>query len=51
MCDTETYIKNHIKRVQNKLFKLIAALSIRLQEHDKSKLQEPELSLWKKMDK
>ena len=50
MCDTETYIKNHIKRVQNKLFKLITALSIRLQDHDKSKLQEPELSMWKKMD-
>ena len=50
MCDTESYIRNHIKRVQNKLFKLITALSIRLQEHDESKLEEPEFSLWKKMD-
>lgn len=50
MCDTESYIRNHIKRVQNKLFKLIAALTIRSQEHDKSKLEEPEFSLWKKMD-
>lgn len=48
--DTETYIRNHIRCVQNKLFKLITALSIRLQEHDKSKLREPEFSLWKKMD-
>ena len=50
MCDTESYIRNHIKRVWNKLLKLITALSIRLQEHDKSKLEEPEFSLWKKMD-
>ena len=50
MCDTESYIRNHIKRVQNKLFKLITVLSIRLREHDKSKLEEPEFSLWKKMD-
>lgn len=48
MCDTELYILNHIKKVQNKICKLIVALSIRLQEHDKSKLEEPEFSLWKK---
>ena len=48
MCDTESYILNHIKKVQNKICKLIVALSIRLQEHDKSKLEEPEFSLWKK---
>jgi len=50
MCDTELYIRNHIKRVQNKLSKLVAALLIRMREHDKSKLEEPEFSLWKKMD-
>lgn len=50
MCDTESYILNHIKKVQNKICKLIVALSIRLQEHDKSKLEEPEFSLWKKID-
>ena len=50
MCDTKSYILNHIKRVQNKLFKLIIALLMRSQEHDKSKLEEPEFSLWEKMD-
>ena len=45
MCDTKSYILNHIKRVQNKLFKLIIALLMRSQEHDKSKLEEPEFSL------
>ena len=40
MCDTKSYILNHIKRVQNKLFKLIIALLMRSQEHDKSKLEE-----------
>ena len=50
MCDTKSYILNHRKRVQNKLFKLIVALLMRSQEHDKSKLEEPEFSLWEKMD-
>lgn len=50
MNDTETYIRSHIERVRKKLNVLIDILTKRAINHDKSKLEEPELSLWKKMD-
>jgi hypothetical protein len=50
MTDTETYIRSHIERVRKKLNVLIDVLMKRAIRHDKSKLEEPEFSLWKKMD-
>lgn len=50
MNDTESYILEHIKRVQFKLIRMIKLLVVRCVVHDKSKLQEPEFSLWVKMD-
>lgn len=50
MLDTESYIKSHINRVRQKIYVLINGLNERAINHDKSKLEEPEFSLWKKMD-
>ena len=50
MNDTESYIRSHIERVRKKLNVLIDVLNKRAILHDKSKLEEPEFSLWKKMD-
>ena len=50
MVDTEKYILSHIERVRKKIDILISALIKRSICHDKSKLKEPEFSLWKKMD-
>ena len=47
---TEEYINSHINRVQKWIGKFSSILFIRGVNHDKSKLCEPELSLWKKMD-
>ena len=48
--NTELYIKKHIFNVKRKLDKIIQELLFRKENHDKSKLTEPELSLWKAMD-
>lgn len=42
--DTEEYIKNHISRVRKNLLTFISLLQVRAENHDKSKLQEPELT-------
>ena len=47
---TEEYVNSHINRVQKWIGKFSTILFIRGINHDKSKLCEPELSLWKKMD-
>lgn len=47
---TEEYINSHINRVRKWIGKFSSILFIRGINHDKSKLCEPELSLWKKMD-
>lgn len=49
--DTETYIKEHISRVRNHIETFVQLLMVRALNHDKTKLEEPELSLWKAMDK
>lgn len=48
--DTESYIKTHIERVRSRLRTVINLLDERMINHDKSKLKDPELSLWKQMD-
>lgn len=47
---TEEYVNSHINRVQKWIGKFSTILFIRGVNHDKSKLCEPELSLWKEMD-
>ena len=47
---TEEYISGHISRVQKWISKFSTILYIRGLNHDRSKLCEPELSMWKKMD-
>lgn len=47
--DTVKSIKEHIKRVQEKIGILVKELQERLKNHDRSKLGE-ELYLWKKID-
>lgn len=47
---TRDYIREHRNHVQEKLFKIIKELWKRAEDHDKSKLQEPEYSGWKSMD-
>ena len=47
---TEEYVNSHINRVRKWIGKFSTILFIRGINHDKSKLCEPELSLWKKMD-
>lgn len=47
---TEDYIKAHQKRVKSWVNFFASILFKRASEHDKSKLKEPEFSLWKKMD-
>ena len=47
--DTVKSIKEHIKRVQEKIGILIKDLQKRLKNHDRSKL-EKELYLWEKLD-
>ncbi len=47
---TTKYIKDHILRVQKRLNDFIIELRKKLYTHDLSKLEEPEYSLWLKMD-
>ena len=47
---TEEYINGHINRVQKWIGKFSTILFVRGINHDKSKLCEPEFSMWKKMD-
>lgn len=49
--DTEEYIKGHISRVRRHIDIFIQLLLKRAINHDKSKLEEPEISWWKEMDK
>lgn len=49
--ETEEYIKGHISRVRRYISTFIQLLIRRAENHDKSKLEEPELSWWKEMDK
>ena len=49
--DTEEYIKWHISRVRKHINTFVQLLLKRAINHDKSKLEEPELSWWKEMDK
>lgn len=49
--ETEEYIKGHISRVRSHINTFIQLLIRRAENHDKSKLEEPELSWWKEMDK
>lgn len=49
--ETEEYIKEHISRVRRHINTFIQLLIRRAENHDKSKLEEPELSWWKEMDK
>ena len=49
--ETEEYIKGHISRVRRHINTFIQLLISRAEKHDKSKLEEPELSWWKEMDK
>lgn len=49
--ETEEYIKGHISRVRRHINTFIQLLIKRAENHDKSKLEEPELSWWKEMDK
>lgn len=49
--DTEEYIKGHISRVRKHINTFIELLLKRAMNHDKSKLEEPEFSWWKEMDK
>lgn len=49
--DTEEYIKGHISRVRKHINTFVQLLLKRAISHDKSKLEEPELSWWKEMDK
>lgn len=49
--ETEEYIKGHISRVRRHINIFIQLLIRRAENHDKSKLEEPELSWWKEMDK
>ena len=49
--DTEEYIKGHISRVRKHINTFVQLLLKRAINHDKSKLEEPELSWWKEMDK
>lgn len=48
--NTEAFIKQHIENVRKHLQTIISLLFVRAWKHDASKLEEPELSLWKKMD-
>lgn len=49
--ETEEYIKGHISRVRRHIDTFIQLLIRRAENHDKSKLEEPEFSWWKEMDK
>lgn len=49
--DTKQYIYRHKLEIQKKLSLLINELKKRADEHDISKLKEPEYSGWVKMDK
>ena len=49
--DTEEYIKRHISRVRKHINTFVQLLLKRAINHDKSKLEEPEISWWKEMDK
>ena len=49
--DTEEYIKGHVSRVRKHMNTFVQLLLKRAINHDRSKLEEPELSWWKEMDK
>lgn len=48
---TEEFIREHQHKVQQNIYKLCKVLLRRAENHDKSKLQEPEKSGWEAMDK
>lgn len=48
---TVRFIKNHQQKVQKNAHLLCSELIKRADEHDKSKLEEPELTGWEEMDK
>lgn len=48
---TMQFIREHRNFVQEKLLKIVRELFNRAEDHDKSKLKEPELSGWLAMDK
>lgn len=50
MKTTDDYVKDHIARVKKRLIDFIGELYNRVHTHDVSKLNEPEHSLWIKMD-
>ena len=50
MSETTETIEKHIASVQLNLEKIILETLERYKKHDQSKLQEPEISLWEKMD-
>lgn len=49
--NTEDYIKGHIIRVRKHIATFVQLLIKRSLSHDNSKLQEPEFTWWKEMDK
>lgn len=51
MDNTEKFIREHQHKVQKNIYTLCQVLLKRAENHDKSKLEEPELSGWKTMDK
>jgi hypothetical protein len=48
---TDEYIREHRNRVQEKLLKIVRELYNRAEAHDKSKLEDPEYTGWRQMDK
>lgn len=51
MSETEIQIKEHREKVQKNIEIIIKELKKRAENHDLSKLEEPEISGWKEMDK
>lgn len=49
--DTVIYIKRHKARVRYWMNQFASSLLTRADNHDNTKLQEPEISLWRNMDK
>lgn len=50
MKSTDEYVHEHRIRVKKRILDFIHELFYRMHSHDMSKLEEPEYSLWKKMD-
>jgi len=47
---TTEYVQKHISNVRRHLSVIVALLQARANKHDESKLEEPEFSMWSKMD-